>query len=109
MMSSGESITAHTIEKILGVSRQLDATHCESQSSTVTHLPQTNLRKAENPVGWSESYRDLDEALAGPERQILVEALARYEWNRNTTAERLGINRTTLYKKMKRLGITEVS
>jgi DNA-binding NtrC family response regulator len=71
--------------------------------------PQTNLRKAENPVGWSENYRDLDEALAGPERQILVEALARYEWNRNTTAERLGINRTTLYKKMKRLGITEVS
>ena len=109
MMSSGESITAHTIEKILGVSRQLDATHCESQSSTVAHLPQTNLRKAENPVGWSENYRDLDEALAGPERQILVEALARYEWNRNTTAERLGINRTTLYKKMKRLGITEVS
>jgi DNA-binding NtrC family response regulator len=109
MMSSGESITAHTIEKILGVSRQLDVTHSESQSSTAVHHPQTNLRKAENPVGWSENYRDLDEALAGPERQILVEALARYEWNRNTTAERLGINRTTLYKKMKRLGITEVS
>ena len=28
-------------------------------------------------------------------------------WNRNTTADQLGINRTTLYKKMKRLGLED--
>ena len=28
-------------------------------------------------------------------------------WNRNMTADQLGINRTTLYKKMKRLGLED--
>ena len=30
-------------------------------------------------------------------------------WNRHATADALGINRTTLYKKMKRLGLEEAS
>lgn len=49
--------------------------------------------------------RPLSEALEGPERQIIMEALEANEWNRNITADLLGINRTTLYKKMKKLGI----
>jgi len=28
-------------------------------------------------------------------------------WNRNVTADQLGINRTTLYKKMKKLGLED--
>ncbi len=47
----------------------------------------------------------LKEALAGPERQIILGVLRANNWNRNLTAETLGINRTTLYKKMKRLGL----
>ena len=54
---------------------------------------------------WSEQYTDLDEALGIPETAILLGALRAHGWNRNATAQRLGINRTTLYKKMKRLGI----
>ena len=49
--------------------------------------------------------RTLKEALAGPERQIILEVLEANNWNRNETADTLGINRTTLYKKMKRLGL----
>lgn len=49
--------------------------------------------------------RTLKEALAGPERQIILDTLQQHNWNRNATAEQLGINRTTLYKKMKRLGL----
>ncbi len=55
------------------------------------------------PVG----TRTLKEALEGPERQIIREALVHHNWNRHETADALGINRTTLYKKMKRLGLQE--
>jgi DNA-binding NtrC family response regulator len=51
--------------------------------------------------------RGLKQAMQLPERQIILEALERNQWNRNATAEALGINRTTLYKKMKRLGVEE--
>ena len=43
--------------------------------------------------------------MEAPERQIILETLQQLSWNRNATAEQLGINRTTLYKKMKRLGL----
>ena len=40
-----------------------------------------------------------------PERQIILNALAAHGWSRQETAKALGINRTTLYKKMKKFGI----
>ena len=55
------------------------------------------------PVG----QKTLKEALEGPERQIIHEVLESNGWNRNATADQLGINRTTLYKKMKRLGLED--
>lgn len=65
------------------------------ESSSVGHAP----KKPRIPI------QTLSEALEGPERQIILEALEANEWNRNITADLLGINRTTLYKKMKKLGI----
>jgi len=41
-------------------------------------------------------------ALEGPERQIIESALRRNAWNRQATAAELDINRTTLYKKMRK-------
>jgi len=49
----------------------------------------------------------LKEALESPERQIILSVLKMNNWNRHATAESLNINRTTLYKKMKRLGLDE--
>ena len=40
-----------------------------------------------------------------PERRFVLRALEANDWNRQQTADVLGINRTTLYKKMKQLGI----
>lgn len=47
----------------------------------------------------------LKTALASPERQIIIEALEANGWNRQKTSAMLGINRTTLYKKMKKYDI----
>ncbi len=68
-------------------------------------------------VAFSEGYptsgriyrpsQTLSEALEEPERRIIREALELYNWNRNETADALGINRTTLYKKMKRLQLED--
>jgi len=57
----------------------------------------------------------LKDALAEPEKKIIRQALEVNQWNRQATAKALGINRTTLFKKMKqydlyaeaeRLGLT---
>jgi DNA-binding NtrC family response regulator len=64
-----------------------------------------------------ETYKlmSLKGALAGPEKNIIRQALEANHWNRQATARALGINRTTLFKKMKhydlyaeaeRLGLT---
>jgi DNA-binding NtrC family response regulator len=47
----------------------------------------------------------LEEALREPERHILIRALKANAYNRQKTADQLGINRTTLYKKMRAYGI----
>ena len=48
---------------------------------------------------------DLKSSLVAPEKQLILEALESNGWNRQGTADLLGINRTTLYKKMKKYDI----
>jgi DNA-binding NtrC family response regulator len=49
--------------------------------------------------------RPLKEALEEPEKQLILRALESLNWNRQETARVLDINRTTLYKKMKKYGL----
>ena len=44
----------------------------------------------------------LKQALEAPEKRIIIEALRAFNWNRQETARALDINRTTLYKKMRK-------
>lgn len=76
----------------------LDASDLPPQIQRRDTLPQSSL-----PV----SSDRLRHAMALPEKQIILNALQANRWNRNLTAEQLGINRTTLYKKMKKLGLQE--
>ncbi len=49
----------------------------------------------------------LKQAIGEPEKQLIRQALDAHQWNRQQTAKALGINRTTLYKKMKRHGLDQ--
>jgi len=49
----------------------------------------------------------LKEALRAPEREIIRCALEQANWNRKKAADNLGINRTTLYNKMKQYGLLD--
>jgi len=57
--------------------------------------------------GERKEYRpmNLKDALAGPEKDIIRRALEANHWSRQETAKALQINRTTLFKKMKRYGL----
>jgi DNA-binding NtrC family response regulator len=54
-----------------------------------------------------KTYRpaSLKEAMAEPEKRIIRQALEANHWNRQATAKALGIDRTTLFKKMKQYGL----
>ena len=74
----------------------------------LSDLP-TTLRRESAPLAIASDIRKtLKEALEEPERQIILRVLKENHYNRNETAEWLGINRTTLYKKMKKLGLEEL-
>lgn len=89
----------------------------KGQTITLDDLPPQVVRPEQGPLSVGSfpgetSAADgpwvpmaLADALLEPERRIILKALAANDWNRTATADQLGINRTTLYKKMRSLGI----
>jgi transcriptional regulator with PAS, ATPase and Fis domain len=81
----------------------------KSDIITLMDLPE-QLRREEQELALSYprlvGRAGLKSALADPERQIIIDALEQHGWNRQETARMLGINRTTLYKKMKKYDIS---
>ena len=51
--------------------------------------------------------RPLKEMLGDPERELILRTLKECHWNRKKAAIQLGINRTTLYNKMKKYHLVE--
>ncbi len=56
----------------------------------------------------SQASRTLADVMRDPERTALLAALTAHHWNRSKAAASLGINRTTLYRKMRDLGLTQL-
>jgi len=68
-------------------------------------LPAHIIDFAENDTTVGYKPMSLREALEEPEKKIIELALRRNNWNRQLAADMLEINRTTLYKKMKRYSL----
>ncbi len=67
-------------------------------------LPDT-VKQEQNKQEKKYKSMNLKDALAGPEKDIIRQALETNQWNRQETAKALDINRTTLFKKMKQYGL----
>jgi len=71
---------------------------CQGTIINTDNLPENVRPKGIEPLAKSASMDDL-------EAVYISEALRRNNWNRIRTAEELGIHKTTLWRKMKKLGI----
>ena len=73
----------------------------------IDDLPATITQHSQHANTVHYGNQTLKQALSGPEREIIRAALEMNDWNRQETAKSLDINRTTLYKKMKRYGLED--
>jgi two-component system, NtrC family, response regulator HydG len=87
-LCSGPRITSSHLAPILNHNRQA--------RSGGGAMPRPHLKMGVRP---------LKEALEEPEKRIIIQALQAFNWNRQETARVLDINRTTLYKKMKKYNL----
>lgn len=72
---------------------------CDDDTIEVEHLP-ARILNATTATG-------APRLPAGSEEAVIVETLDRHQWNKTQAARELGIDRTTLWRKMKRLGIKQ--
>ncbi len=63
------------------------------------------IKQGQNQTPKTYKPAGLKDAIAEPEKNIIRQALEVNHWNRQETAKALKINRTTLFKKMKRYGL----
>jgi DNA-binding NtrC family response regulator len=92
----------NAIERAVVLSRspQIDAEDLPESIIAGAALPVTASAAADGLV--FDKPMPLETALQLPERRIIEFALKRNNWNRQATAAELAINRTTLYKKMRK-------
>lgn len=80
---------------------------CRDETIHASDLPESLLHPGQQSSHSSDITQagSLKTAMVAPERQLIIDALEANGWNRQKTAAMLGINRTTLYKKMKKYDI----
>jgi transcriptional regulator of acetoin/glycerol metabolism len=75
---------------------------CRGGTIRVRHLPGYLLELAESADLISPSNRSIRPAPTGHERDRILTELHRHQWNRSRTARALGMDRTTLWRKIKK-------
>ena len=88
--------------------RVLRASTIGAQADAPSPLLKLNASPAAPVSPQAQDARTLSQRLRDPERAALLDTLEKHEWNRTQAAKALGINRTTLYRKMRDLGLTHL-
>ncbi len=100
---------ANIIERaaVLAQGQTITVDDLPPQVSDADHRSALSLLPSEGADAGGSAWtpQTLADAMIGPERRYILRSLEANGWNRTATAEQLGINRTTLYKKMRSLGI----
>ena len=109
LLTKSKSIDVESLPRSI-LAKSAPPIHAKAVSSDIRGSCSLPLNEAGHSPGNGAfvASQTLSAALEGPERQIILNVLRANDWNRNETADQLGINRTTLYKKMKKLGIESV-
>jgi DNA-binding NtrC family response regulator len=98
----------HLPDRVLHATRA--AARSESEPTAPSPNPPSLKLNAPPDAGTTartaNDARTLAELLRDPERAALLATLQSHGWNRSKAARALGINRTTLYRKMRDLGLT---
>ncbi|MDD5011782.1 MAG: helix-turn-helix domain-containing protein, partial [Phycisphaerae bacterium] len=89
----------NVLERAVLLSKTDHITLEDLPANIISHVPSAE------PADFSQT--SLKDAISEPERKIIRAALEANNWNRQLTAQALQINRTTLYKKMKKYGLEE--
>jgi transcriptional regulator of acetoin/glycerol metabolism len=80
---------------------------CQEDKILPTHLPEyLQVRPAAGPAMSSAAARN-GLSSDNRERDKLLATLQRHNWHRNKTARALRIDRTTLWRKMKKYGLLD--
>ena len=77
---------------------------CRGESIETEHLPEKLITLFEKLVTPEVSSKN-GSLLSYAEKQMIEETLNRFNGNRTETADALGIEKTTLWRKMKKLGL----
>ncbi|MGD8519588.1 MAG: sigma 54-interacting transcriptional regulator [Desulfobacterales bacterium] len=78
---------------------------CQGKIIERNHLP-LSLQSGLVPPPVAEDKHPLDQNIDFSEKAIILNMLRKYNWNKGKTASALNINRTTLWRKMKKYSIS---
>jgi DNA-binding NtrC family response regulator len=77
---------------------------CRTNIIERSHLPLKFQHAASGPLP-AEPRRTIENEIEIGQKKLILETLRKHNWNKGRTAAALNINRTTLWRKMKKYGL----
>ncbi len=77
---------------------------CRANVIEHSHLPLKFQSSGVRPIP-AETHRTFEDEIESSQKRLILETLRLHNWNKGKTAVALNINRTTLWRKMKKLGL----